>query len=260
MIELGTIREVSELRSVWAHEAQEFTPWLYDNIGKLSEAIGIDICADERECRVGDFSVDIFATDAGTGKRIIIENQLEATDHDHLGKLITYASGKGADIVVWVVKQAREEHRAAIEWLNNHTDEEVGFFLCEIKLYQIDNSPIAPIFNVIEQPNNWARHMRALSSARTRTILPKIKDMIEWGVVAAGEILVAKNSSEEAVLLENGHVSFHEEEMSIHEWLKRVTGWDTVETYNYAIQKRTGRSLADVRYEYMENNGDDSLL
>ena len=73
-----------------------------------------------------------YATETGTDRKIIIENQLEDTDHDHLGKLITYASGKGADVVIWVVKHAREEHKAAIEWLNNHTDDKIGFFLCEI--------------------------------------------------------------------------------------------------------------------------------
>ena len=83
----------------------------------------------------GDFNVDIYASETGTDRKIIIENQLEDTDHDHLGKLITYASGKGADVVIWVVKHAREEHKAAVEWLNNHTDDKIGFFLCEIKLF-----------------------------------------------------------------------------------------------------------------------------
>ena len=91
---------------------------------------------EETESSVGDFNVDIFATDADTGRRVIIENQLEETDHDHLGKLITYASGKAADLVIWIVRKARPEHTPAIEWLNNHTDEGVGFLLCEIKLYR----------------------------------------------------------------------------------------------------------------------------
>lgn len=97
------------------------------NIALLADAVGLDITVDETESSVGDFNVDIFASETGTDRKIIIENQLEDTNHDHLGKLI-YASGKSADVIIWVVKHAREEHKAAIEWLNNHTDEKVGFF------------------------------------------------------------------------------------------------------------------------------------
>lgn len=104
--------------------------------------------------------MDIYARETGTDRKIIIENQLEDTNHDHLGKLITYASGKSAEIIVWVVKRAREEHRAAIEWLNNHTDEDIAFFLVEIKLYQIGNSDIAVKFEVVEKPNDWTKEIK----------------------------------------------------------------------------------------------------
>lgn len=163
MIKLGKLEEMDELRSVWPHEALDFTPWLAqeDNLTILSDAIGIDITVDETESSVGSFSVDILASETGTDRKIIIENQLEDTNHDHLGKLITYASGKSANIIVWVVKHAREEHKAAIEWLNNHTDEGIGFFLCEIKLYHIGNSEPAVKFDVIERPNDWAKITRA---------------------------------------------------------------------------------------------------
>ena len=116
MIKLGKLEEMDELRSVWPHEALDFTPWLAqeDNLTILSDAIGIDITVDETESSVGSFSVDILASETGTDRKIIIENQLEDTNHDHLGKLITYASGKSANIIVWVVKHAREEHKAAI--------------------------------------------------------------------------------------------------------------------------------------------------
>ncbi len=162
MINLSKLEEISDLRKVWPHEAQDFTPWLAseDNIGSLSDAIGIDIAIDEEESPVGDFSVDLFAREIDTGRKIIIENQLESTNHDHLGKLITYASGKSADIIVWLVKHAREEHRAAIEWLNNHTDDKVAFFLCEIKLYKIGNSSPAVKFEVVERPNDWAKDVK----------------------------------------------------------------------------------------------------
>lgn len=120
---------------------------------------------DETESSVGDFNVDIYASETGTDRKIIIENQLEDTDHDHLGKLITYASGKGADVLIWVVKHAREEHKAAVEWLNNHTDDKIGFFLCEIKLFQIGDSQIAPSFTVVERPNDWTKEIRKKASA-----------------------------------------------------------------------------------------------
>lgn len=162
MKRLGTLEKIKELRTVWPHEALDFTPWLADeeNITILSDAVGIDIAVDERESSVGDFSVDILASEVGTGRKIIIENQLEDTNHDHLGKLITYASGKAAEIIIWVVKHAREEHIAAIEWLNNHTDDKVGFFLCEIKLYKIGDSEPAVKFEVIERPNDWTKEIR----------------------------------------------------------------------------------------------------
>lgn len=159
MTNLSRLEEIKDLRTVWPHEALDFTPWLADdeNISLLSDAIGLDITVDETESSVGDFNVDIFASETGTDRKIIIENQLEDTNHDHLGKLITYASGKSADIIVWVVKHAREEHKAAIEWLNNHTDENIGFFLCEIKLYRIGNSEPAVKFEVVEKPNDWKK-------------------------------------------------------------------------------------------------------
>lgn len=165
MINLGTLTEITDLREVWSHEAHDFTPWLAKNIGVLSDTVGIDISIEETESSVGDFNVDIFATDADTGRRVIIENQLEETDHDHLGKLITYASGKGADVVIWVVKHAREEHKAAVEWLNNHTDDKIGFFLCEIKLFQIGDSQIAPSFTVVERPNDWTKEIKKTTTA-----------------------------------------------------------------------------------------------
>lgn len=162
MINLSKLEEIKDLRTVWSHEAVDFTRWLSedDNIALLADAVGLEITLNERESSVGDFKVDIFATETGTDRKIIIENQLGDTDHDHLGKLITYASGKDANVVIWVVKRARSEHRAAIEWLNNHTDENIGFFLCEIKLYRIGNSNPAAKFVVIEEPNTWAKEVK----------------------------------------------------------------------------------------------------
>lgn len=167
MVNLSRLEEIKDLRTVWPHEALDFTPWLSqdDNIALLADAVGLDITVDETESSVGDFNVDIFAAETGTDRKIIIENQLEDTNHDHLGKLITYASGKSADVIIWVVKHAREEHKAAIEWLNNHIDEKIGFFLCEIKLYRIGTSEPAVKFEVIEKPNDWTKEVKKNESA-----------------------------------------------------------------------------------------------
>ncbi len=161
-VKLGKLKEVKDLRQVWMNEASDFTPWLAQegNLSQLADAVGLEITLDETESSVGDFKVDICATELGTDRKIIIENQLEDTNHDHLGKLITYASGKSAEIIIWVVKRAREEHRSAVEWLNNHTDENIGFFLVEIKLYQIGSSDIAVKFEVVEKPNDWAKAIK----------------------------------------------------------------------------------------------------
>lgn len=167
MTNLGTLKEITDLRSIWPHEALNFTPWVAENVDLLADAVGLDITVDETESSVGDFNVDIYASETGTDRKIIIENQLEDTNHDHLGKLITYASGKGADVVIWVVKHAREEHKAAVEWLNNHTDDKIGFFLCEIKLFQIGDSQIAPAFTVVERPNDWTKEIRKTASANS---------------------------------------------------------------------------------------------
>ncbi|MGL5296034.1 MAG: DUF4268 domain-containing protein [Culicoidibacterales bacterium] len=163
MIKLGKIEKITDLRSVWPHEAIHFSKWLSqkDNLCLLSEAIGIDIVLEELESSVGSFSVDLFASEAGTNRKIIIENQLEATDHDHLGKIITYASGKNAEVIIWLVKRARDEHKQAIEWLNQHTDEQIGFFLVEIELWKINDSLPAVKFNTVERPNDWAKSMKA---------------------------------------------------------------------------------------------------
>lgn len=161
---LGIMKKISDLRSVWPHEAHDFSTWLAkeENLTLLSDTIGIDIVLEELESAVGGFNVDLYATEEGTGRKIIIENQLEDTNHDHLGKIITYASGKGAEVIVWIVKRARDEHRLAVEWLNQHTDSNIGIFLLEIELWQIDNSPYAPKFNIIERPNDWAKSVKAV--------------------------------------------------------------------------------------------------
>lgn len=163
-MQLGKMKRIDDLRKVWPNEATNFTKWLAEeeNLEELGKAVGIDIDLEERESSVGSFNVDLYATESGSGRKIIIENQLEDTNHDHLGMLITYASGKGAEVVIWIVKRARDEHRQAIEWLNQHTDSNIGFFLVEIELWQINDSLLAPKFNVVEKPNDWGKYMKSI--------------------------------------------------------------------------------------------------
>ena len=161
---LGKIEAVP-VREVWKHGALDFTKWLAreENLALLGEARGLDLELVDTESAVGSFAVDIFAQESGTGRKVVIENQLEDSNHDHLGKIITYAAGKNADGVVWIVARARDEHRQAIEWLNSHTDDECSFFLVEIEAWRIGDSPVAPRFNVVESPNEWARVEKAKS-------------------------------------------------------------------------------------------------
>lgn len=151
-----------DLRKAWVHEAYDFTNWLSEeeNLELLSNAINIEISLIETEANIGRFSVDILAQEVNTGEKIIIENQLEKTDHDHLGKIITYASGVDATIIVWIVKDALEEHQKAISWLNDNTDSEISFFLIKIEIWQIDDSNFAPKMNVLEKPNGWFKEVK----------------------------------------------------------------------------------------------------
>lgn len=174
-----------DLRDVWPHEALDFTKWLSEepNLAILSSAVGIELELIETESSVGSFNVDIYAQEAGTGRKVIIENQLEDTNHDHLGKVITYAAGKGAEVVVWVVARARDEHRQAIEWLNQHTDSDFGFFLVEIELWSIGDSLPAPRFNVVEQPNEWTKAIK-LSEGLSETERVKLSYWTKYREVA----------------------------------------------------------------------------
>ncbi len=151
-----------ELRDVWGHEAIDFTNWLAqkENLDLLSEEIGVDIKLTQTEASVGKFNVDILAEEENSGRKIIIENQLEDTNHDHLGKIITYASGYDAEIIIWIVRDYREEHQKAINWLNEHTDEHISFFLIRIELWQIEGSNPAPKFEIVVGPNEWAKAIK----------------------------------------------------------------------------------------------------
>jgi len=158
---LSKLKKV-DLREEWQHEATDFTKWLAqeENLQLLSEEIGIDISLIQTEASVGKFSVDILAEEENTGRKIVIENQLETTNHDHLGKIITYASGFDAEIIIWIVKDVRDEHKQAVDWLNEHTDDKINIFAIRMELWQIGDSPYAPKFHVVSKPNDWAKAIK----------------------------------------------------------------------------------------------------
>lgn len=157
-IHFGKLQEMP-LREAWKHEALEFTPWLADNIGHLSETIGIPLELTGTEVAVETFSADILARNPMDGTVVLIENQLETTDHTHLGQIMTYLAGLEAQSVVWIAPTFREPHLSAIRWLNEHTADGFSFFAVRARVVRIGDSPYAPIFEVVEKPNDWDRKL-----------------------------------------------------------------------------------------------------
>lgn len=167
-VEVGKISSVS-LRTLWKNESRDFTPWLADNIELLSDTLEIELEVEETEKSVGSFSVDILAKDINTDRYIVVENQLERTNHDHLGKLITYAAGLNAFAMVWIASDIAEEHQKAMDWLNEIVGEEFNLFALEIKLWKIGNSPPAPRFDIVSQPNEWYKTIQSNTKEITET-------------------------------------------------------------------------------------------
>lgn len=167
-MKISRLQEV-DIRKLWKHEQYDFSAWLAkeENIELLNEKIGLTLVDINTEAYVGSYRCDIVAVDETTGIRVIIENQLENSNHDHLGKIITYASGLDAKVIVWIVKEARDEHRSAIEWLNNNTVQDINFFLIELHAYQIGNSDYAPMFQIVEQPNDFIKEQKGKKSTDT---------------------------------------------------------------------------------------------
>ena len=163
-MKLGKLKEIN-IRDVWAHEQHDFSKWLAsdENIKELGDTLNLSLSDVETEKFFGSYRCDIICKDELTGKSVLIENQLEQTNHDHLGKIITYASGLDASVIIWIVADARQEHASAIEWLNNNTTDDVAFFLIEIHAYTIGDSSPAPMFKIIEQPNDFIKTTKSLS-------------------------------------------------------------------------------------------------
>jgi hypothetical protein len=161
---LGSLKRV-DLREYWGKEATEFTPWLAANVRLLGDSIGLDLEVESQEHDVGDFRADLLCKDTTDDHWVIVENQLDPTDHRHLGQLLTYAAALGETVtVVWIAERFRDEHRAVLDWLNRVTDEGINFFGIEIELWKIGDSSPAPKFNIVCKPNEWSRTLRESAS------------------------------------------------------------------------------------------------
>ena len=177
---LGRLEQV-DLRAVWTTEPTAFTPWLAEpeNLDVLGQTLGLNLETESVEKEVGSFRADIVCRDTGDDSSVLIENQLERTDHDHLGKLLTYGASLQAVTVVWLAAHFRDEHRAALDWLNRITREDIRFFGLEIELWRIGNSPIAPKFNIVSMPNDWSRSVApAIGGAKKSET--RLKQMEYW--------------------------------------------------------------------------------
>ena len=181
--ELGTVARV-DVHKVWSHEAHVFTPWLADHLDLLGDALGMALELVQREAAVGKFSLDILA-ESDHGRKVVIENQLAWTDHSHLGQILTYAAGHDARTVIWVAPGFQEEHRAAVDWLNRWTPEEIAFYGVEVSAIRIGDSPSAPVFRPVAVPNGWSKRTRRTAAASS----PDRQKQLQFYVPVKEELL-----------------------------------------------------------------------
>lgn len=181
MSRLGRLERV-DLRQVWQREAGDFTPWLAqeENLALISEIIGLELELESTEKSVGPFRADILCKDTVTNNWVLIENQLEQTDHTHLGQLLTYATGLDAVTIVWIAERFREEHRATLDWLNESTSKEINFFGLEVELWQIGDSEIAPKFNIASKPNDWTKTISSIRQSAETQLSPTKQLHLEY--------------------------------------------------------------------------------
>jgi hypothetical protein len=178
---LGRLKKLT-LRTYWEREDTHFTPWLAEdeNISLLSDTIGIELEVQEQEANVGPFRADILCRNTADNTLVLIENQLERTDHKHLGQLMTYAAGLDAVTLVWVVERFTEEHRAALDWLNRITDDGFHFFGLEIELWQIGDSIAAPKFNLVAKPNDWAKTVKEAAHTHSKNLTAGQQSQVDY--------------------------------------------------------------------------------
>ena len=181
MTELGRFRRI-DLREIWSIENQDFTPWLAkdENVAVLSEALQMELQLEAVERSVGPNRADILCRNTDGGGRVLIENQLERTNHKHLGQVLTYAAGLQVASICWIAANFTDEHRAALDWLNEVTNEQFQFFGLEVELWRIDDSRAAPKFNVVSKPNSWSRSVKRDNRSVNGKPTPRQQQQLEF--------------------------------------------------------------------------------
>ena len=176
---LGRLEKITDLREVWKTEAQDFTPWLAneENLALLGETIHMDLELEAVEKYVGPFRADILCRNTDDNSHVLVENQVERTDHTHLGQLMTYAAGLDTVSIVWIAREFTDEHRAALDWLNEITGDKFNFFGLEIELWRIGDSAIAPKFNIVSKPNDWTKGKAANAGSLSADNLTPIQQL-----------------------------------------------------------------------------------
>ena len=238
MPQLGRIVQVQP-REVWPHEAQHFTPWLLENVDVLSDLLGMDLVLEAAEHPVGNFSLDLVGRDEATGDAVIVENQLEVSDHTHLGQIITYAAGTNPRTIIWVAAGFRPEHRAAIDWLNERTDENTRFFCVAVKVVRIGESEPAPNFELAAQPNDWEKQVRRVTSVPSE-VSQKASQYSEFWEFALGRIRAE-------------YPHWTRAQKSSSNWVDMPTG-----ARNVAVSTAFARSGLSVQLYFKDSNADNN--
>jgi len=256
-MKLGRLEKV-DLREQWKKEDTDFTPWLAreDNMTLLSETIDIELEVQSQEENVGPFRADILCLDTANNHFVLIENQLEKTDHTHLGQLMTYAAGLDAVSIIWIAQKFTEEHRAALDWLNNITDDTFNFFGIEIELYRIGDSPPAPLFNLVSKPNDWTKSVRKTASSQQLTETKLLQQeywqaLKEYLLESESKIRMQKPSPQHWNNMAIGRSEFHvsatvnSREKTLGIWLN-ITGANAKEKFDKLSEISKDLSLTEV--------------
>ena len=253
--ELGNLEQV-DLRQAWPHEARSFTPWLSENIEMLSSVIGIPLELEGQEVAVEQFSADILARNPRDDSRVLIENQLEQSDHGHIGQIMTYLAGLDVNTVIWIAAGFREPHLSAIRWLNDHTIEPFAFFAIKLSIVRIADSPMAPVFEVVVKPNTWERQLQSIaketqSSSGVGEVRKKFWTYYLEKYPEEGQYGPANGSSNrwrpviEAELVVSSYISKRSVGLFVrgHRGVDQKEVWNQIEPFTEELIRKTGGSI-----------------
>ena len=253
--ELGNLEQV-DLRQAWPHEARSFTPWLSENIEMLSSVIGIPLELEGQEVAVEQFSADILARNPRDDSRVLIENQLEQSDHGHIGQIMTYLAGLDVNTVIWIAAGFKEPHLSAIRWLNDHTIEPFAFFAIKLSIVRIADSPMAPVFEVVVKPNTWERQLQSIaketqSSSGVGEVRKKFWTYYLEKYPEEGQYGPANGSSNrwrpviEAELVVSSYISKRSVGLFVrgHRGVDQKEVWNQIEPFTEELIRKTGGSI-----------------